>query len=82
MTNRECKLTLRRRALAKGSLAAPSANIRRRIAVKSEPVAISARKTVDKHCEENDDDRGCRTKRMENIIKNNAHNPDDQSEEI
>ena len=32
-------------------LAAPSANIRRRIVVKSEPVAVTTQEAVDGHCE-------------------------------
>ena len=43
--------------------AAPSANARRRMVVKSEPVAVTTQEAVDGHCEKSDEDRECRTNR-------------------
>ena len=43
--------------------AAPSASTRRRIEVKSEPVAVTTQEAVDGHCEKSDEDRECRTNR-------------------
>ena len=65
MMNRECKLRTSETGTVEGTMlpAAPSASTRRRIVVKSEPVAVNTQEAVDGHCEKSDGDRECRTNR-------------------